>query len=241
MLLKPRHYQEWKDSGVNDIIIERNVRSLDNPDEIDEALNRNTKQRWVHSDFGPGWLVSGICPFTGQPVYDGCEFKPDVSPLNSSGDPQKYISPSRLSQNEQFSKHPLFLDCGDSVDWAWPDVVSDRAMAIGIVEGAKKAGAVMSIDPDLPMISISGVACAQKKGRLHPDIEQFCTCDGVGRTIELYYDSDSHSNRNVARELERLSRLLQNAGAVVKVVRWEEELKGIDDWLAAPSRELIAA
>ncbi|MBF2099137.1 MAG: hypothetical protein IGQ88_12305 [Gloeomargaritaceae cyanobacterium C42_A2020_066] len=65
--IHPRHRQEWLDSGVSPDIIERNVRSTNDPREVDELLNRNTDRRWRHSDnLVPAWVVDGLDPSSGE-------------------------------------------------------------------------------------------------------------------------------------------------------------------------------
>jgi hypothetical protein len=243
MLLKQEHVNEWLASGVSLQIVERNVESLDNPDEIDERLNRNSKRRWKHWEYGPGWWVSGVDPecasqWDGRDLNGG-EFKPDTPVIKQCGQVQKYFSPMSIDKNEKFSKHPLFLDCADLVQWTWNEVMRTPSIPVGIVEGAKKAGAAMTLYPEMPMISISGVNAGQKKERIHPTLKNFC---GIGRKIYLFFDSDAHINKNVSRELERLGRILQAEGCLVYVVEWDTQFKGLDDWITGSSdNQLIAA
>ncbi|MCS7032169.1 MAG: hypothetical protein NZL92_11660, partial [Gloeomargarita sp. SKYG116] len=63
--LAERHHSEWKASGVDSRIIRANVWTVEDSRELDEILNRNTNQRWKHSDhLVPAWVVAGINPET---------------------------------------------------------------------------------------------------------------------------------------------------------------------------------
>lgn len=228
-MLLDHHRQEWQASGVHPDIIEANVWSIEDARELDELLNRNTDRRWKHSDdLVPGWAVAGIDPATGERTYKGAQFKPDTPrpqmgpdgkpKLGQDGQPKsrKYESPS------DDPACPLFLDPGADF---WGRVLSDPAIPVFITEGAKKAGAGLS--RGLAVISLPGVSTGQKLGRLKPELLPFCR---LGRKVYLAFDSDLMSNRNVALALDKLGRLISAEGAIVRVCRWGEETKGLDDY-----------
>lgn len=240
---KPEHGQEWvKGSGVHPEIVVRNVRSLDDPVEIDKALNRkqSKSKRWQHWQHGPGWLVAGIEPATGETTYLGCQFKPDTPvqkiedgalkfKKDGSPDYQKYFNAS------SYESEPLFLE---APNLTWRQVIEEVSVPIVITEGAKKSGAGLSID--YAAISLSGVVGGQKKGQLKPRLAQFCR---VGRTVLIAFDYDQLINPNVQRELDRLGKLIAAAGAIVRVVMFPEDAPKLDDYLvkygAEKTRELI--
>ncbi|MEM9944705.1 MAG: DUF3854 domain-containing protein [Cyanobacteria bacterium P01_D01_bin.36] len=237
-MLHNHHWDEIVASGVAPEIIERNWRSIDDPREIDELLNRNTNRKWQHWEYGPGWWVAGINPASGDwgKELSGGQFKPDTAPT-INGSPQKYFSPVN-QEKAYFGTSPLFLDCHGVTQYSWTETLESHLIPIGITEGAKKAGASMSLKQDMPVISVPGVGNAQKQERLHPDIQQFAT---LGRKVYLLFDSDSALNKNVCRELERLGRLLTAEGCVVYSPEWPVELKGLDDWLMSGQQMAIAA
>ena len=78
--IESQHYDEWVvGSAVSSRITELCVRSLRVPEHIDWLLNRNLKNTWGGSwKHGQGWAVTGVDPETGEPTYDGAQFKPDV-------------------------------------------------------------------------------------------------------------------------------------------------------------------
>lgn len=230
------HFEEWTTgSGVSPRITSLNVRSLSIPEEIDELLNRNTTNRWRCWEHGPGWSVTGVNPETGSLVYDGAQFKPDtpvhrhedgIPKFKKDGSPdyQKYFSASKCETE------PLFLDTGES-DY-WPGIIADITKRLIITEGAKKAGAALTAGE--ACISIPGVSCGQRKGRLKKNLEKFCQ---PGRAIVLGFDSDLFHNPNVCRELQKLGSLLKHRGVLVHVLMLPRSTKGIDDFIVAYGHE----
>lgn len=230
------HFEEWTiGSGVSPRITNLNVRSLSIPEEIDELLNRNTKNRWLCWEYGPGWSVTGVNPETGNLVYDGAQFKPDtpvhrhedgIPKFKKDGSPdyQKYFSASKCETE------PLFLDTGESE--YWPGIIADITKRLIITEGAKKAGAALTAGE--ACISIPGVSCGQRKGRLKKNLEKFCQ---PGRAIVLGFDSDLFHNPNVCRELQKLGSLLKHRGVLVHVLMLPRSTKGIDDFIVAYGHE----
>jgi len=230
------HWEEWiKGSGVSARITSLNVKSLSLPEEIDELLNRNTKSRWKHWEYGAGWAVMGVDPSTGEEVYNGAQFKPDtpvhrhedgVPKFKRDGSPdyQKYFSASGVESE------PLFLQMEDREYWL--KVKADITKRIILAEGAKKAGSALTAGETC--ISIAGVANGQRKGRLKKQLEEFCT---GGRTIVLGFDSDMFHNPNVCKALDKLGCLLKTRGVLVHVLMLPRATKGIDDFIVAYGHE----
>jgi len=215
-MINPRHLKEWTNgSGVSEKITRLNVQSLELDHEIDELLNRNGKSRWKSTDWGTGgWFVSGLDPKTGSEIITGGQFKPD-QPV----DDRKYLG---ISDSPAI---PLFLNTGDR-DY-WKDVIDDKSPVI-ITEGAKKAGALLTIG--LPAISLSGVSTGQKLGRLRADLLAFC---GIGRRIYLCFDSDIMDKKPVQLALDKLGRLISEKGGMVSVINLPKKHKGVDDFIVA--------
>ncbi|ACC80337.1 VapE domain-containing protein [Nostoc punctiforme] len=220
------HWEEWQLSGVSAKIIQRNVRTLYDSREVDKVLNRNTKSRQKHSEhLVPCWMVSGVNPLTGENTLEGVQAKPDVSPLGKDGKVNKYLGAVG------YGASPLFLDTG--VEYCWQQVLADKSIPIIITEGAKKAGAGLTIG--LPTISIPGVSTCRKMGRLHSWIEAFA---GFGRTFYLCFDADILHKRPVQQSLINIARDLAATGSKVMVIKLPSiELKGMDDFIAAKGEE----
>lgn len=220
------HWEEWQLSGVSAKIIQRNVRTLYDSREVDKALNRNTKSRQKHSEhLVPCWMVSGVNPLTGENTLEGVQVKPDISPLGKDGKVNKYLGAVG------YGASPLFLDT--AVEYYWQQVLADKSIPIIITEGARKAGAGLTIG--LPTISIPGVSTCRKMGRLHSWIEAFA---GFGRTFYICFDADILHKRPVQQSLINIARDLTATGSKVMVIKLPSiELKGMDDFIAAKGEE----
>lgn len=223
-MLYDTHRQEWLDSCVSPELIDLNVWTIEDSTELDEFLNRNTKTRWKHCDsLVPGWAVAGIFVDTGEQIFEGGQFKPDVPPTVTKGDGSerqlKYIN----SSGEE--SQPLFL--GTPNPRYWVDILEDRHRPLILTEGAKKAGAAMTVG--LPTISLPGVYGGQRRGRLKAELKQFCQ---PGRTFVIGFDSDWRTNRNVYHGLKKMARLIMAQGCVVLFLNLPVAAKGMDDYLA---------
>lgn len=234
--IQEMHFKEWVEgSGVSPEITALNVRSLSDPHEIDKALNRNTQKRWKHWDGGPGWLVTGVDPVTGERYLLGCQFKPDFPAQriengclrfrkDGSPDYQKYLNASG------YEAEPIFLEAPGFI---WLEVIQNSAIPIFIMEGPKKSGAGLTLGK--ASISLPGVACGQKKGELKSRLAQFLR---AGRTVTICFDADQLTNSDVQRELDRLGRLISATGSVVRVVIFPDSGPGkLDDFLVAHGRQ----
>ena len=222
-----RHWNEWKASGASGDIIRRNVRTIGDPREVDELLNRNGDRRWKHSDdLAPGWAVSGINPSTGERTLLGAQLKPDTprQQLGKDGKPNgKY---RKYESVLGYEATPLYLE-SKNIDWQRVRDNSSQRVFVG--EGGKTVGALIS--NGFPAISLPGVANGQKLGRLHDSLEPFC---GVGRTVYTCFDNDLTTNSNVQAALDTLGRLIRAEGAVVRVVQIpprDGEKEGADDYI----------
>jgi hypothetical protein len=227
-ILCATHYTEIVDgSGVSPKIAELNFRTIDDPREVDELLNRNADRRWQHSDLVPGWAVVGVDPATGESWHQGAQFKPDT-PIEIDGRPQKYLSASG------YETQPLFLDTGDVGHW--PGVLANPTTPIVITEGAKKAGCLLTLG--YAAVSLPGVWNAQIKGRLKTAIKKLCC---TGRRVYLAFDSDQVTKPGVRAALDRLGRLLTAEGCVLSVVTWDSSHKGIDDLAVKSGADAVKA
>ncbi|NEU76958.1 DUF3854 domain-containing protein [Hassallia byssoidea VB512170] len=224
------HFKEWESSAVKYFIISKNVKSIHDSLEVDKLLNRNNKRRHKHSEnLVPCWAVSGIDPLTDEPTLLGVQVKPDTPYLNKEGKQQKYLSASG------YGAAPLFLNIG--IEEYWKGVIEDKTEPVFLTEGAKKAGAGLSIGH--ATISIPGVSTCRKKGRLHPSLELFT---GLGRVFYFAFDNDVMTKRQVQTALLAMARELAATGSKVMVVQLPPgELKGMDDFIAAKGEEAFNA
>lgn len=217
-----RHQTEWQASQIPQAIIERNFRTYHDPREVDELLNFNTTRKWKHSvSLVPGWGVSGVDPKTGERWRKGAQYKPDI-PITDfkSSKERKYLSPYKQTLS------PLFLEVEDPQ--YWPKLIKDVGTPIIITEGAKKAGSVLG--QGHPCISLPGVTTGGKLARLRRELTYFCK---YGRPIYLAFDRDIVTKPAVFRALHNLGRMIAAKGAMVYVLEWPNEHKGMDDFIAA--------
>jgi predicted P-loop ATPase len=218
--IDPAHWNEWINSGVNETIISRNVQTIKDPLVVDKLLNRNNKSRWKHSNnLIPCWAVNGVDPDTGESTLLGVQVKPDTPILNKQGKLQKYLSAS------DYQVAPLFLDTG--TEGFWKETRDDKSKPIVIAEGAKKAGAGLSIG--YTTISIPGVSTCKKDGRLHDSLKPFM---GFGRTVYLCFDNDIVVKKPVQNAMIGLAKELAATGTKVMVINLPPgENKGMDDFI----------
>lgn len=227
-LLSDKHREEWGKSAVCPTIYERNIWTITDSREVDQLLNRNTKSRWKHSDdLVPGWAVSGVNPKTGERTLKGAQFKPDKPLTDDKGKVLKYLSPAKQVLS------PLFLETSDPE--FWQRLLFEFTTPIVITEGAKKAGALLSVG--VPAISLPGVATGGKLGRIRPELELFCR---YGRPIYLAFDRDIVQKKAVRIALHNLGRMLMAKGCMVYVLEWANQYKGIDDYLASKEGNVVA-
>ncbi|MEH2437373.1 MAG: VapE domain-containing protein [Nostoc sp.] len=221
-----KHWDEWMISGVRNKIISKNVSSIKDPSEVDKLLNRNNKSRWKHSDsLIPCWSVRGVDPQTGEPTLLGVQVKPDTPILDKQGKLRKYLGAS------DYEAAPLFLEVENPT--FWQEIIADKLQPIIITEGAKKAGAGLSIS--YPTISIPGVSTCKKNGRLHELLKLFA---GYGRTFYLCFDNDVIVKKPVQNAMLGMAKDLSATGSKVMIIELPPgELKGMDDFISQNGKE----
>lgn len=122
----------------------------------------------------------------------------------------------------------------DTGFWSW--LLTTSAAATTIVEGAKKAGNLLSngrVAIALPGI-FNGYRKATKK--LIDDLAVLCA---KGRPIYICFDHDTkeQTRRNVNIAMSRLGKLFAMQGCEVKIIELPGPEKGVDDFVMARGRE----
>ena len=216
----PDFLHEWRLSGVDDAITLLNCWEPESAHELEKLLNRSSRSKKSSvDDLLPGWCVGGVCPRTGERTVKGAQFKPSKPVIDpTTQKKRKYLNPSGIGTA------PLFLELPDKE--FWQRLRTTINSPIVLTEGAKKAGALLS--KGLAAISIPGVDAGGKSGRLHPDLEDFCR---YGRKIYLAFDRDVVIKPTVAAALHRFARMIAAVGAQIFVLEWDDQHKGIDDFL----------
>ena len=242
-------YQEWiEGSCVSAEIAQANIRWLDGNDAVEaiagpalgqisgHSLQYATVQvtqllnRYSHVQEG-GWWVNGLDPLNRWEKMEWGQFKP-VTPRRSFDNPDKII---KYETPPRTAIRAIFLE--GAVDW--PSIEQDTAIPILITEGAKKAGAALTLD--YAAIALPGVNSGYRtKDALKNPIEPYLIPDiaviaHAGRKVYLAFDQDDKPTtiQNVSVALSRFGRLLKAQGCDVRIVRWSAAKgKGIDDLIA---------
>lgn len=226
--IAPHHFQEWRDSAIDPAIIHANLESLSEPTDIDRFLNWHTHQRWHHSPFEQGWVCRGLDPLANwQRMGWGC-FKPDVPRSNAEGKPLKYEHPKGEPTRA------FFLALPDET--FWHRVLADVRMPIVLVEGAKKAAALLSLG--YAAIALPGIFNGRRKQpeRLIPELQLFANAD---RPVYFCFDHDTKPKtvRQVNLAILRTGRLFERASCQVRVIQLPGPEKGVDDFIAVQGPE----
>ena len=208
------------------------------------------------------WLVvRGLDPLNNwQPMYWGC-FKPH-QPRNAF-DPKGKIKPVKYEHPPKTPTRAFFLQVPDHIwakfaerygvpidnsdkqlgFWQW---VWDNNIPVIIVEGAKKAGCLLTLGYAaiaLPGVT-GGVRTKTPQGEkcdpyLIPELQHFATEE---RSIYICFDRDSKRQtvQNVNREIGKLGRLFTAAKCPVKVINLPGPEKGIDDFVLSKGEDAFS-
>ncbi|MHC5931976.1 DUF3854 domain-containing protein, partial [Nostoc sp.] len=264
-----KHLQEWLGSGIDEEIFHLNARSLHGttPYEYllyspkisrrnDGRLRDRDLKKYQHIELG-GWWCNGIDPLNEYALMMwGC-FKPD-HPRRDRQKIHKFIKyehpfreetraffllvPNRIwvkvsnrsgiPITEEDLQHP-----GGFWHWVWRHNVP-----VTIVEGVKKAGALLTVG--YAAIAIPGVNAGYRtptdeygtaigKPNLIPDLKHFAT---QGRQVNICFDQDNKPEtvQRVRTAISRMGRLLVNEGCSLRVIDLPLGAeKGVDDFIVA--------
>ncbi len=138
----------------------------------------------------------------------------------------RYLSPLALRLRDR--KHSISF-------WEW--LIDHPEIPLIITEGAKKAAALLSLG--FAAIALPGIFNGYRQpkdefgritglAKLIPQLQIFAQ---TGRKIYLCFDQDSQpkTRQNVNTALFKTGRLFAQAGCEVKIIRWSQPEKGVDD------------
>jgi hypothetical protein len=206
-----------------------------------------------------GWWCAGLDPLADwRPMAWGC-FRPDVprlDPPQGFGEPQKprkYEHPIRTRTRSIWLRVPALIarrvadryklalppeviaDADGSAGAFWRWWAQTPALPLLVVEGAKKAAALLSIG--VPAVALPGIWNGAPK---HPDtgrpalLPDLAGVPLAGRPCWVLFDRSDKRNPQEPAAARRLGRLLRQAGAVdVRVGFTPAPHKGLDDHLVA--------
>ncbi|WP_449416030.1 plasmid replication protein, CyRepA1 family [Phormidium nigroviride] len=128
--------------------------------------------------------------------------------------------------------------------WQW---VWDNNIPVQIVEGAKKAGCLLTLGyAAIALPGVTGGVRTKTSQRekcdpyLIPELQHFAT---PGREISICFDRDSKRQtiQNVNREIGKLGRLFAAANCPVKVINLPGPEKGVDDFVVSKGEDAFSA
>ena len=267
--------QEWLASGVDPGIVTLNVEEVSERGAVELILsNRIARlqkvtsyitaesarllQRYSHLESG-GWWVSGVDPLNNWDRMDWGQLKPTQprADPDKSGKLIKYESPVGEPTRAIFLDVPpdiaerVYTQAGinptadDRTVCFW-HCVKKYGIPTVLVEGAKKAGAVLTAG--YAAIALPGIWNGRRVERdgfgktqsetLIPDLAVFAD----GRPIIFGFDQDEKpkTRRAVASAIRATSRLFEAQGCSCQVARWQSDWgKGIDDVAVARGHETV--
>ncbi len=218
--LSEAHINEWvKGSAVDETIARLAVESL-------AAAELNERIRPQNPIQTGGWWVRGVNWRTGEPMGNRYgQGKPDKPHQRNEGKPAKYMTAAGVEPDA------VFLPMPDK-DY-WLNVYSDKTLTRIWTEGAKKAGAGLTIG--LPTIALTGVWNWGKDGQLAPDVRKWAQ---PGTRHVICFDSDYVEKDSCRAAISTFVRLLLAEGVTsVKIAAWDSQWKGMDDYIKANGTE----
>lgn len=214
--INPAHLTEWVEgSAVAENIAQLAIESL-TTEELNERIQPKNPIKTG------GWWVRGVNWRTGVPMGNRYgQGKPDeLHQIAEGKKPVKYMTASGMEPDA------IFLAMPDQDFWI--NTYADKAIPCIWTEGAKKAGAGLSIG--LPTIALTGVWNWGKGGQLASDVKKWAQ---PGRSHVIAFDSDYAAKSSCREAIRRFVRLLEAEGCKVKIAVWSSEFKGMDDFIKA--------
>ncbi len=211
------------------------------------AISYSILKRYRHVEAG-GWWVSGVDVLNKFSDDLWGQFKPIQPRLSADkGKIIKYEGPPKHPTGiialkvSQFlwqtiaERHNIELSEYSLSFWSW--VINNPEVPLIVTEGAKKAAALLSLG--YVAIALPGVfngyrqpkdELGRKVGlaKLIPQLQVFAQ---AGRKVYLAFDKDTKASTiaNVNIAIAKTGKLFTKAGADVRVIRWQEADKGVDD------------
>jgi putative DNA primase/helicase len=217
--LSKNHLAEWcEGSGVSEAIAQLNIESL-------TAKELNERIRPKEPIKTGGWWSRGVNWRTG--VFMGTWYgqgKPDKPHQPEGSKPRKYLTGSDMEPDA------IFLAMPDKGYWA--KVHADKSIPRHWTEGTKKAGARLSID--LATIALTGVWNWGKDGELAKFVNEWAEPDTVHY---IDFDSDYVANPSCRAAILKFGRLLVECRCEVHITVWDNQFKGMDDFIKANGGE----
>jgi putative DNA primase/helicase len=207
--LSTKHLAEWcEGSAVDEAIASVNIESL-TAKELNERIR--PKERIKTG----GWWCRGVLWRTGERAGNWYgQGKPDKSHQPEGSRPRKYLTGSGMEPDAIFLAMPE--------KYYWAKVHADKSIPRHWTEGAKKAGAGLSIG--LAIIAPTGVWNWGKDGELAHFVKEWVQPDTIHY---IDFDSDYAANPSCRAAILKFGRLLEQEGCEVQVTVWDTKFKGM--------------
>ena len=221
--LQQTHQKEWLlESGVSQRITTNSIESISDKKAIAKFLE------WKGYYHVLGYFIYGIDLESGKRIIQ--QFKPDKPHPFPEKEPAKYLTAK--------SRYDAILLDDPEIDWY--ELAIDTSIPLTITEGGKKTGALQTCG--FISIGLCGVDMWHVKGNKQHLVPNLDLIDWQERHVQIAFDADSHTNKNVRRNIKELAAELERRGAIVTVALWDLELgKGIDDVLVNHGKDMISA
>ena len=215
------HLKEWVEgSAVSKAIASSNIESI-------SAEDANKRVKPKHPIKDDGWWCRGVNWRTGEYLSERHgQFKPNHPHHDPEKDSDaKYLTASRITPDAVFLKMP-----GD--DRYWQNIHASSGHPIFWTEGVKKAAAGLSLG--LATIALTGVWNFGKGKNFAPEVLAWIKRGGIQY---LCFDSDYRDKPHCRDAIRRFCNLARECGTELRIVSWDAQWKGIDDFIIANSKD----
>lgn len=221
VFVSQKHLAEWVEgSAVSEAIANLSIESL-TAKELNERIQ--PKDRIKHG----GWWCRGVNWQTGGKMGDLYgQGKPDYPHQLEGSKPRKYLTASGMEPDA------IFLPMPDKGYWL--KIHADTSIPRHWTEGAKKAGAGLSIG--FATIALTGVWNWGKDGELAPFVKEWAQ---PGTIHYIDFDSDYAANSACRAAILKFGRLLVEYGCEVHITVWDTQFKGMDDFIKASGGDVF--
>jgi Domain of unknown function (DUF3854) len=204
-----------------------------------------------------GWYITPFWGLHDRQITNYFRFKPDNPPLDPKKDnrPKKYLgavnSPIRLYTpnvtKQIWSKIAKRYDLPVEGDNFWEWILNHPQIPAVVTEGEKKA--LSGLSADYVTVSLPGIDCGYKsvfdqdgEGKHLELIPDLIALAAGERNILIGFDRDTNPKtiQRVARSRQKLAVLFDEMGSKTFTINWDDQFKGLDDFIANSNSQAVA-
>lgn len=221
-------------------------------------VNDNTLKKM--KKLGGGWHISPFYGLADRSEINYFRFKPDNPTAhwsNGKVSTDKYLGAVGESPRAYCPNVPeatwAAIACRYGIEktgndfWEW--ILDHPEIPVIITEGEKKS--FSGLGAGYAVLSLPGIDCGYKsssdnddgsgaKLSLIPDLQALAT---GGRTIYIAFDRDSNPKtvKRVRTAREKLARLFAEGGCETLSIKWDDQYKGLDDFIFGAGQAALAS